>query len=369
MISLAKKYGLSDNGLRKVCWKYNIPTPAAGHWAKQAHGHATKSTPLHNPQHDPQIEIYPHFAGHQIEDKQQWERAQKLIADELLDVNAFVVLPTLQDPDSVIVRTAKSLKSAATDQDGLCRPRAKNCLDVHVSKQSTDRAMSVCDALLKGMRKRGFQVSVGSSDARKVTVNILGEAVCFNLEEMLDRKEKNYSAEERRQRTQYPMLYRRPVYVGFPSGKLRLKIHDNGYALEGLRQTWADGKKQQLESCLNSFVVGLIRASVVLRNAKIESERRERERREAEQRYQERAKLRYAEEQKLKNLEQQVAAWLKSRDIRDFLEAVKQNYAHAGLEIAAGSEAAEWLAWVKQQADRFDPLVKSPPSILDESIW
>lgn len=36
---LAKKYGMSDVGLAKVCKRMDIPLPPRGYWAKQAHGH------------------------------------------------------------------------------------------------------------------------------------------------------------------------------------------------------------------------------------------------------------------------------------------------------------------------------------------
>lgn len=36
LTKLGKKYGLSDNGLRKVCKALSIPLPKAGHWAKVA---------------------------------------------------------------------------------------------------------------------------------------------------------------------------------------------------------------------------------------------------------------------------------------------------------------------------------------------
>src|SRR5665213_986065 len=39
LTKLGKKYGLSDNGLRKICKAMNIPLPSAGHWAKIAAGH------------------------------------------------------------------------------------------------------------------------------------------------------------------------------------------------------------------------------------------------------------------------------------------------------------------------------------------
>lgn len=35
---LAKKYKISDNGLRKICKRMNIPIPAIGHWQKVQYG-------------------------------------------------------------------------------------------------------------------------------------------------------------------------------------------------------------------------------------------------------------------------------------------------------------------------------------------
>ena len=35
---LAKKYKISDNGLRKICKRMNIPIPAMGHWQKIQYG-------------------------------------------------------------------------------------------------------------------------------------------------------------------------------------------------------------------------------------------------------------------------------------------------------------------------------------------
>lgn len=44
--TLAKEYNYSDNGLRKICTKHNIPTPNAGHWAKLRHGKPSPVKPL-----------------------------------------------------------------------------------------------------------------------------------------------------------------------------------------------------------------------------------------------------------------------------------------------------------------------------------
>jgi hypothetical protein len=46
---LAPELGLSDNGLRKLCKRHDIPIPARGYWARAAAGHATKSPKLPRP--------------------------------------------------------------------------------------------------------------------------------------------------------------------------------------------------------------------------------------------------------------------------------------------------------------------------------
>ena len=38
MIQLCQRFGISDQGLRKICKKQQVPLPVAGHWAKVAAG-------------------------------------------------------------------------------------------------------------------------------------------------------------------------------------------------------------------------------------------------------------------------------------------------------------------------------------------
>ena len=46
MAKLAKKYGISDVGLAKVCRKLAIPLPRRGYWAKKEAGQAVEKLPL-----------------------------------------------------------------------------------------------------------------------------------------------------------------------------------------------------------------------------------------------------------------------------------------------------------------------------------
>lgn len=39
MYKMCENYGMSDNGLRKVCKKHNIPVPSTGYWNRVLAGH------------------------------------------------------------------------------------------------------------------------------------------------------------------------------------------------------------------------------------------------------------------------------------------------------------------------------------------
>ncbi|HJY07216.1 MAG TPA: hypothetical protein VJ323_12935, partial [Bryobacteraceae bacterium] len=46
MAKLAKKYGISDVGLAKVCRKLAVPLPGRGYWAKKEAGQTVHKLPL-----------------------------------------------------------------------------------------------------------------------------------------------------------------------------------------------------------------------------------------------------------------------------------------------------------------------------------
>ena len=43
---VAKRLGLSDRGLAKLCARYDIPVPPRGYWARRQAGYTDDPTPL-----------------------------------------------------------------------------------------------------------------------------------------------------------------------------------------------------------------------------------------------------------------------------------------------------------------------------------
>ena len=59
--------------------------------------------------------------------------------------------------------------------------------------------------------------------------------------------------------------------------------------------------------------------------------------------------------------------WHESLQLREYIEAVRDDAIAKGVDTGKSSEMGQWLAWAREQADRHDPLCESPPSILDDA--
>jgi hypothetical protein len=46
MIRVARRFGISDVTLRRICDRYDIPRPRAGYWSKVAYGKKLEQVPL-----------------------------------------------------------------------------------------------------------------------------------------------------------------------------------------------------------------------------------------------------------------------------------------------------------------------------------
>ncbi len=126
-----------------------------------------------------------------------------------------------------------------------------------------------------------------------------------------------------------------------------------------------DHKKLPLERQIAVIVGAFIRQA---RAAKLVAERerqREIERRQKEIERQKLAELIHKEEKKVSSLDTWVTNWLRARQYREFISALEQVWKATGKNLSPEADHSKRLVWMQQQADRLDPLVKSPASILD----
>lgn len=146
-----------------------------------------------------------------------------------------------------------------------------------------------------------------------------------------------------------------------PNGILEFRVYHLSYRQSVVR----DRKKAALEERIPAILGALVREG---RAAKIHAEEmrlQEIARRQREIERQELAQKIQEEEQRLANLDAWVTNWVRARQFREFIAALEQSRKDAGIDTSAESEKGKRLAWMKLQAERLDPLVDRPPSILD----
>ncbi len=225
-------------------------------------------------------------------------------------------------------------------------------------------------ALLKAFESLGHKVSAGP------TIEINSQSLTLMIREATKTVEEEVEVSKDSFTGRYDFFSERKRKKLVPSGLLTLLVPEgDSYWASGCRKQWKDAKTQRLENCLNSIVVGVL----AIAEKKLEHETKQKQeairKAEAEkiQRQQaaERAKKREQqkeEQRKLEGLLAQASDLKRSREIREFIAYVRQAHERNGAIIGVDSELGKYLAWAELQADRLDPTINSPKTILDEVI-
>ena len=353
MATLGPKLGLSDVGLSKVCRRLNVPVPGRGYWRQKEVGQKVRRAPLPKlpagaTQGMREVRLRKNTSGTASPEAAGPVAEQARF--EALGENRIVVPEMLEDPHPLVARSVKALRKAKRDHQGFLQPQTGACLGVRVSLDSVDRAMCVYDALLKALDHRGYPASIPPGDQPGTSVRVGEEDVSVMIEEKLERLDR----EESRMRRPHRFTSERDWNS---TGRLVLKM-DHSY-LDGVRRSWGDGKKQRVEDCLNAFVVGLVAVAEELKAQRLKREAWQKEWREAEARRAEEARQREEEAARVRALESAVAAWQRTRAIREYAAELRQKGETAGA-VEEGSPLAAWLAWAEAYADRTDPFLPQP---------
>ena len=273
LVHVAKDFGLSDVGLRKICVKYGIPTPPLGYWAKLAHGKTVKQPPL------------PPASKGMSNEIALVERAAVEAPQEVLDAieqaheiesnaGAKIVVPSKRPRN--LTSVAASLGKALQD----CRPNRNDfiCLGSHyvptvqISTSLIDRIVILIDTLAQSFERRGGSLRL---EKEALVVTLDGESFEIRLRETPSKQEHvptpeelKLQAEREERRRQYPSLYsersNQPKWDYKSSGRLNIDISNSdlyrwqeGYSV----CRWRDRQEQRVEDQLNDVMIALAGAT------------------------------------------------------------------------------------------------------------
>jgi len=345
LVILAQEFGISDVGLAKICKRLNVPRPYRGYWALVAAGRkmSIPSLPLAKKDMPVKAFISPYVKPQPtIEDRAR----AGLIETESLPANRIIVAETLHGGHPLVRETRKLLKRGFVDVYGRLfaswREKPKQgCLDLRVTKKSLYRALRIMDALVKAIEVRSGEIETKD----RQTLCVMNQAeVRFNLWEKVARSERELTKDERGE------SYVRDRWIYTPTGEFTFKIEEWNVG----KKSWKDKKQKPLEDQLNDIMVELITASEIIHARDLEREREEQRRLEAECQRQEMERQRRLEEERLQELETMTALWVKSRDLRAFIEECESTLS-ASAEASSDGSQARWLRWALAYTDYLDP--------------
>jgi len=349
MTSVCKRFGLTDNGLRKHCVSMNIPTPPVGYWAKLKHGHKTEILPL--PEEYTEKKQFVNLSEEDTSEKEEIDLTppvNRLKERELEiskgDTSCFVVPEVLYAKDPIIIDTKEKLRQEY-NYDYLKRnpytSKIKSTLNIYVSEKSVDRTLSIFSTVIKALRFRGHNIKIEDNTTFAI---IKDEKIKINISE---KKKQNPDSEN--PRSSYNYMF---------SGELHFNIY-YGYSDNDI---FKDTAHTKLEDKIISIIANLEIRSEKIKEERIESERRRIIREEEERKKRMFDEKRKAELKEFKALFTMADRLHKTNILRQYISTYEEFLNQRG---EMDEESAAKLKWAKDKADWLDPFITKNDQYLD----
>ena len=334
--TLAKEFLISDNGLRKICKKHNIPLPKIGHWQKVLYGKRLRiiQLPVDDKMVDAKISLDERGTN---EDKKYHFQAKLscLIKEIQEDDSLSLEVPEKLSRFDKLVKEAKEelrVKKKSTygiHQGIVLTPH--NTIGIAVAPGNIRRALRFMDALIKLIRARGHSIEVHGRDTFLIIHDEKFKVRCREKLKRIIKENSRWSWD----RTET-----------IPSGLLTFQI-DVPYN----PKIWQDDKKP-IEDKLARILAWL---EIKAEEEKIQRIERERWWREQERERQLELKQkddREWEEKKVRMLLENANQWDQSRNLTAFIEEIENR--RRGMLPKDSFE--EWIKWAKNIVTTVDPL-------------
>jgi hypothetical protein len=279
MTAVAKKYNLSDNGLRKRCKSLNIPIPPFGYWPKKKAGKVVAERPALPPYNeivlDESIQEDEKEATESLTikkigslelrdlDEMQIEQVAELhdldlIAPESREyfnnwLDSIVVPGRIISYDNLISshKTELEYREARDKAYPFREDRIKlwsyrdrinerdniSVLPIEVSGSQLGRAYRIADTIIKAFRKLKSNISVTKNEKDNICIELLSSKVSFEISE---------SRTKRRHLANLSDLQDfRPLYEEIYDGNIQIRWQINGYEEYDYYSRYSNSNKGQ----------------------------------------------------------------------------------------------------------------------------
>lgn len=250
MVRVAKRLGMSDRGLAKLCERIHIPTPPRGYWAKRAHDHpAGRPTLTGSPDEvidfhlpdapatvPPDYSTMPEYAR---EMSPEW-RISVPVSLSLKEPLVLRAKVAMLNPRRSF--TYEELRHLSFHKRSLESPGPGH-LAIFVSTPQIPRALRLMQALIAALHARGYRIAI---EGQSTAVYVLDERQEVALIE-------RFTHHRRRDGTHAGNV---------PSGRLHLRV--GGFGESGIK----DEPQLRIEDQLNDFIKDLVASAMKSKDAR-----------------------------------------------------------------------------------------------------
>lgn len=346
MSRLAADYGISGNGLSKICDRLKIPYPPRGYWAKKAAGQKVIQFRLPDLKDDTPTEVTISPTPPPAPSPQLPKEVEEKLTAARAQVKEVTVPERLGRPHPIIAQwldeRARQKRDARNDAW-----RTHRLSDLNFTEMD-HRRHRLLNTLFKTLEQHGFKVKLG--DRHEVYFEIERERVDFKLREKQRQVRRPLTEDEKR----YGFMRERGwVQELQPSGILIFSLET--HLIDGAKHEWRDGE-QPLEVQLPEIIGLILLAGPILKERRRQSEEAERRRREAELRRYEEEQRRKTDHNQWRRFVEIAAHWRELAVAREFLSALETQSAGEAFTVKDRS-LTDWLTWAREHVDASDPLL------------
>lgn len=381
MVVVAKRYGLSDVGMAKLCRRAQIPVPPRGHWAQLRAGKHTSKRALPGvddkdvarvglPRVRPMIEQQPAESDAEIQAAFRRESSASFRIDPEAKFR----------PHRVVARLEALYRSGFVDEYGMLVLRQGSRRVIRSSRECLPRALRILNLFCHACAARGWSLRMeGDADYEKsydptwpLKVDAFGQVIEVTVEESSARRIASppiSSATDRSRKAPLeamPSWRLGPRYEYDPTGLLTATAEWRGHK-------WRLSERRngpRIDDRLNEFCTKVIHCAAIARRAKAKEEEEARRLDEAWREHEDREHLRQFQAQLVGDLESQAASWARYQQFAAYIAAVHEAYAAEPHLMESDQPLGRWLAWADAHVAQLDPRRRhkldpeNPPPVL-----
>ena len=341
---LAKKYKISDNGLRKICKRMNIPIPPMGHWQKIQYGKRVIVTKLPT--------IYDGKDEITLDEKKPGDidvDSPIAIQRRLIQTLESTKDLQLKVPDRMSSRPDKLISSTLNYYDAVRRyykshhgthPDRINVLNIQVQEESRPRAFRLFGTIIKVLRSRKHDII---ADHFTTYAKIGDEQVKFRLREKqrVSDIKTSYGSRQYESTGEF-------VFVIDIGSYTRKEVKDGHEPIEAKISTIIAMIELEGERMMIERIESEIRRKKWEEQQRIEQELRERQDKEAKA---------------FKKLFLKAIRLHQANILRHYIKTVETNAAKKGKMT---KDLKKWLTWADKKVLWYDPLVNADDPLLND---